>query len=170
MIEAIENFFLNTVGRELCVLFCSVIPIIELRGGIPLGWSLGLPWWQSYIFAVIGNMLPVPMILLGVNWFIGVLARSRVGFLSKLAKWLQKKAEKNRPKIEKYGFWGVCFFVALPLPITGAWTGALVCATMGQKFWKSLLSCFLGVCIAGFIMTLVSYLVSTGVSWLSFLV
>ncbi len=157
MVELIENFFLNTVGRELCVLFCSMIPIIELRGGIPLGASLGLPWWQSYLFAVIGNMIPVPMILLGVNWLIGLMARSKIGFFRKLAGFLLRKAEKNRAKIEKYVFWGVCLFVAVPLPITGAWTGSLVCATIREKFWKALLSCFLGVCIAGVIMTLASY-------------
>ena len=67
MKEAIANFFLETVGEELCVFFCSVLPIIELRGAIPMGAAFGLPWWQTYIIAVIGNMLPVPIILLFVK-------------------------------------------------------------------------------------------------------
>ena len=67
MVEAIENFFLETVGKELCVFFCSMIPIIELRGAIPLGAALGLPLWQSFILSVVGNMLPVPIILLFVK-------------------------------------------------------------------------------------------------------
>ena len=64
IVQAVQNFFLNTVGEELCVLFCSMIPIIELRGAIPMGFALGLPWWQSYLLSVVGNMLPVPFILL----------------------------------------------------------------------------------------------------------
>ncbi|MBQ9783090.1 MAG: small multi-drug export protein, partial [Clostridia bacterium] len=67
------------------------------------------------------------------------------------------KAEKNRGKIEKYSFWGVCLFVAVPLPVTGAWTGSLVSAVIGMKFWKAFLSCLFGVMIAGVIMTLASY-------------
>lgn len=157
MIQAIENFFLETVGRELCVLFCSMIPIIELRGGIPLGAALGLPWWQSMLLGIAGNMIPVPFILLLINWIIDLMAKSKVKFFNKFANWLNGKAEKNRPKIEKYGFWGVCLFVAIPLPITGAWTGSLVCATIREKFWRALLSCFIGVCIAAVIMTLASY-------------
>ena len=67
MIQAIEHFFLETVGRELCVFFCSMIPVIELRGGIPLGATLGLPWWQTFLLAIAGNMLPIPVILLFVT-------------------------------------------------------------------------------------------------------
>ena len=82
---------------------------------------------------------------------------SRVKFFNKFGNWLTKKAEKNRARIEKYSFLGVCLFVAIPLPITGAWTGSLVAAVIDMKFWKALLSCFLGVLIAGVIMTLASY-------------
>ena len=157
MTEIIQKFFLETVGREWCVFFCSMIPIIELRGGIPLGMALGLPWWQSFLFAVIGNMIPVPFILLFINKFIGWMSRSRVKFFNKIGNWLIRKAEKNRGKIEKYSFWGVCLFVAVPLPVTGAWTGSLVASTIGMKFWKALLSCFLGVLIAATIVTLIAY-------------
>lgn len=157
MVEAIKTFFLETVGKELCVLFCSVIPIIELRGAIPMGAAFDLPWWETYILAVIGNMLPVPMVLLGVNWLIDVMSRSKIKFLNKFANWLKNKAEKNKDKIQRFAFWGATLFVGIPLPMTGAWTGSLVCATIGQKFWKSLLSVFLGVLMAGVIMTVISY-------------
>ena len=73
---------------------------------------------------------------------------------------------ENREKIEKYSFWGVCFFVALPLPVTGAWTGTLVAATIGMKFWKAMLSCFIGVLIAGVIVTCISYGALAAFSWL----
>ena len=157
IVGAIENFFLNTVGEELCVLFCSMIPIIELRGAIPLGAGLGLPWWQSYALAILGHMLPVPFILLMIKAVIGWMSRSKVQFFNKIADFLLKRVEKRRDKIEKYSFWGVCLFVAVPLPVTGAWTGSLVAAMIDMKFWKALLSCLFGVMIAGVVMTLISY-------------
>ncbi len=157
MREIIQQFFLETVGKELCVLFCSMIPIIELRGAIPLGAALGLPWWQNYILAIIGNMLPVPFILLFIKKIITWMTTCRVKFLRNIGIWLIKKADKNRDKIEKYSFWGVCIFVGIPLPMTGAWTGSLVAATIDMKFWKALFSCLLGVIAAGVIMSLASY-------------
>ena len=157
MTEFIKNFFLNTVGEELCVLFCSMIPIIELRGAIPMGAVFGLPWWQAYMLSVIGNMLPVPIILLFVKAVITWMGKSKVKFFNKVADFLNKRVEKRRAQIEKYSFWGVCLFVAVPLPVTGAWTGTLVAAMIDMKFWKALLSCLLGVMIAGVIVTLISY-------------
>lgn len=157
MTEAIQNFFLETVGREWCVFFCSMIPIIELRGAIPLGAGLGLEWWQSYLISVAGNFLPVPFILLFINTILRWMANSKVKFLNRVANWLFAKAEKNREKIEKYAFWGVTIFVAIPLPATGAWTGSLVAAVFNMKFWRALFSALLGICIAGVIMTLISY-------------
>ncbi len=157
MVEAIQNFFLNTVGEELCVFFCSMIPIIELRGAIPLGAALGLPWWQSYMLSVLGNILPVPIILLFVKAVITWMGKSKVKFFNKVADFLNRRVEKRRAQIEKYSFWGVCLFVAVPLPVTGAWTGSLVAAMIDMKFWKALLSCLFGVMIAGVIMTIISY-------------
>ena len=157
MVDAIESFLINTLGAHFGVMICSMIPIIELRGGIPLGLMLGLPWWQSFLYAVIGNMLPVPFILLFINKFIAWMSRSKVKFFNKIGNWLLRKAEKNREKIEKYSFFGVCLFVAIPLPVTGAWTGSLVASTIGMKWWKALLSCFLGVLIAATIVTLIAY-------------
>ena len=157
IVGAIKTFLTNKLGAHFGVLICSMIPIIELRGAIPLGAWLGMPWWQSYLLAVLGNMIPVPFILLFITKIIGWMSRCRVKFFNKIGTWLTNKAEKNRGKIEKYSFWGVCLFVAVPLPITGAWTGSLVAATIGMKFWKALLSCLLGVMIAGVIMTLASY-------------
>ncbi len=157
MAEAIQQFFLEIVGREWCVFFCSMIPIIELRGAIPMGWAMGLEWWQSYLISVAGNMLPVPFILLFINKIIKWMAESKISLFNKVANWLLKKAEKNRAKIEKYAFWGVALFVAVPLPVTGAWTGSLVAAVIDMKFWKALLSALIGVMIAGVIMTVIFY-------------
>ena len=157
MVEAIKSFFTEILGEQLGVMLCSMIPIIELRGAIPLGAALGLPWWENYILSVIGNMIPVPFILLFIRKILKWMCGSNIKFFNKLGNWIANKAEKNREKIEKYSFWGVCLFVAIPLPVTGAWTGSLVAATIEMKFWKALLSALLGVMIAGIIMTLGSY-------------
>lgn len=157
MVEAIQKFFLEKLGKHLCVLICSMIPIIELRGAIPLGAGLGLPFWLNYLLSVAGNLLPVPIILLCIKAVLNWMAKCKVKFFNKVADWLFKKADKNRPKIEKYGFWGLCIFVAIPLPGTGAWTGALVAGLMDMKFGKAFLSVVLGVLTAGVLMTLISY-------------
>ena len=157
IVGAIRDFFLNTVGEELCVLFCSMIPIIELRGAIPMGAIFGMPWWQSYILAVIGNMLPVPFILLLIKAVIGWMAKSKVKFFNKIADFLLKRVEKRRDQIEKYSFWGVCLFVAIPLPVTGAWTGSLIAALLGIKFKKAFPAVIVGIIIATIIMSIVSY-------------
>lgn len=166
MVEAIENFFLQTVGKELCVFFCSMIPIIELRGGIPMGEALGLPLWKSFLISVAGNMVPVPFILLFIKKILQFMSHSKIKLFNKVANFLYSKAEKNRAKIEKYSFWGVALFVGIPLPVTGAWTGSLVAALIDMKFWKALLSAFLGVLMAAVI---VSLIVSGIFSFLGFL-
>lgn len=157
MTQAIIDFFKKTVGAHLCVLICSMIPIIELRGAIPLGAGLGLPFWLNYLLSVVGNMLPIPIILLFVKAVLGWMSRCKVKLFNRISNWLFKKADKNRPKIEKYGFWGLFLFVAIPLPGTGAWTGSLVAALIDMKFSKAILSVLLGVLSAGVIMTLISY-------------
>ena len=166
MIDALKEWLVHAVGARFGVFFCAMIPVLELRGAIPLGMFLKMPWWQSYLFAVLGNMLPVPFVLLFITKLIAWMQKSRVKFLNKFGNWLVKKAEKNRGKIEKYSFFGVCLFVAIPLPVTGAWTGSLVAATIGMKFWKALLSCFLGVLIAGVIVTLIAYGSVAALQWL----
>ena len=166
IVGAIENFFLETVGKELCVFFCSMIPIIELRGAIPLGAALGLPLWQSFLLSVAGNMLPVPIILLFVKKVLEFMSRCKIKLFNKIAGFIYSKAEKNRGKIEKYSFWGVAIFVGIPLPMTGAWTGTLVAAIIDMKFWKAVLSALIGVLMAAVIMSLISYGVVAIFAWL----
>ncbi len=155
--SAIQSFFLDIVGKELCVLFCSMIPIIELRGAIPMGAVLGMPWYLTFILSVIGNLLPVPFILLFIKKVIVWMTASKVRFFNKFAGFLNRKVEKNREKIARYSFWGVALFVAIPLPATGAWTGSLVAAMIDMKFPKAVLSALIGVLIAGVIVTVISY-------------
>lgn len=157
MVEAIEQFFLDTVGRELCVLFCSMLPIIECRGAVPLGCALGLPWWQNVLFSVAGNMLPVPFILLFMKAILKWMRNCRVKFLNKIAAWLDRKIEKHKGTIEKYSYWGVMIFVGLPIPGTGAWTGMLISSVLGLEPKKSFLAAFVGVLMATAIMAVASY-------------
>ena len=157
MIDGIKTFLTDILGRRLSVLLCSMVPIIELRGAIPMAYALGLPWWQAYIISVVGNMIPVPFILLFIKKFLVWMQNCKIKFLNKFANWLNRKVEKNRPKIEKYAFWGVTIFVSIPLPTTGAWTGSLVAAMIDMKFWKAMLSAFIGVLIAGAVVTAVVY-------------
>ena len=155
MIQAIKDFFVRVVGARGAVFFCSMIPIIELRGSIILGAALKLSWWENYLISVIGNLFPIVFILLLINWALEVM--KKIKGIRRIAFWLEKKAEKNRPKVEKYGFWGLTLFVMIPLPGTGAWTGALVAALMKMKFWKAFLAILIGVLSAGVIMTLAAY-------------
>ena len=90
MTEAIEQFFLETVGRELCVFFCAMLPIIELRGAVPLGAGLGLPWWQSFGLSLLGNTLPVPILLLLWQVILRVLRRFK--WTAGVADWLEARA------------------------------------------------------------------------------
>lgn len=164
MIEAIQDFFINTVGAELAVFFCSMIPVIELRGSIPLGWALGLNPFLNYFVSIVGNMIPVPFILIFIKAVLNWMKKYRR--LGKFARWLEVKAEKNKDKIMNKAFWGLCIFVAIPLPGTGAWTGALVASLFNMPFKRSIVSIFFGVIIAGLIMSIISYLASLGISQL----
>ena len=170
--NAISGFILDLFGgwflaEEFCVLICSMLPIIELRGGIPMAYAFGLEWWKAFLLCVVGNMLPVPIILLFIKQFLTWASASKIKFLNKLANWLNRKVEKKRGKIEKYAFWGLTVFIGIPLPVTGAWTGSLVAAMIDMKFWKSMLTAFVGVLIAATIVTVIVY---GGIEALAFLV
>ena len=164
MLKALEDFLVRTVGVRFGVFLCSMIPIIELRGSVILGAALSLPWWQTFLISIVGNMLPIPFILLLLRWVLEKMKKTKL--FGGMARWLERKAEKNRGKVDKYGFWGLCLLVAIPLPGTGAWTGALVASLMKMNFWRAMAAMFVGVLLAGTVMTLASYGV---VSFLSFL-
>lgn len=164
MIQAIENFFLETVGRELCVLICSMLPVIELRGAIPLGAALGMPLGQTFLLSIVGNLIPVPFILLLIRWVIGVM--KKVKGLCRVARFLEEKVEKKREKVEQYAFWGLLLFVAIPLPGTGAWTGSMIAGVTGMPFRRAMLSVLGGVLVAGIIMTAISYGVVAVFQWM----
>ena len=131
------------------------MPILELRGGLIAAALLGLKPVESYIISIIGNVIPVPFIL----WFINrILDWMRKGKrLSKVAKWLDKKVDKHKGQIEKYGFWGMVLFVGIPLPGTGAWTGCLIAAVLEMDRKKALLAALIGIFMASIIMMIISF-------------
>ena len=149
--------FLKNISNEVYVFIVSMFPIVELRGAIPLGAAMGMNIFETYFLSVIGNLLPIPFILVFIKKFIEWMSRSRFGLLRKIANKLIAKAEKRSDKVDKYSLWGLFIFVAIPLPGTGAWTGALIASLMNMRFKKSMPSIFLGVIVAGLIMTLASY-------------
>ena len=142
------------IKNYLWVFLISMVPIVELRGAIPVGASLGNEWLPNALLAIVGNMLPVPFILLFIRHIIEWMKKTR---LHKIAEWIEKKAAKNTDRMMKYATFGLLLFVAIPFPGTGAWTGALVAAMLDMRLKYALPSIFAGVIIASVIMTLASY-------------
>ncbi len=150
-----EGFTSIPFGKELVVFIISLMPILELRGGLIAAALLDLNPITSYIVSIIGNILPVPFILWFINSILEWMRKSKK--LSKIAKWLDSKVEKNKESIEKYGFWGLVLFVGIPLPGTGAWTGCLVAAVLEMDRKKSFLAAAIGIVIASIIMMVLSF-------------
>lgn len=155
LIQSMVEFFGDKIPAELTVFIISVLPILELRGGLIAATLLGMEPIKAFIICYLGNMLPIPFILLFLrkifNWM------RRMKHLGKLIEKLEKKAEKHRHTIEKYGSWGLLVLVAIPLPGTGGWTGALVADIMDIRMKKSLPMIALGVLIAGLIVGVLSF-------------
>ena len=150
--------------KYLIVFGVSMVPLIELRGAVPIGTGMGLPWLPTLIISIIGNCLPIPVILLFVKAVLKWMRGCNIKLFSKVSNWVYQKAEKNRPKIEKYAIFGLYVFVAIPLPGTGAWTGALVASLFDMPRKKTVISICAGVITAGIIMTVGSQLVLAVVS------
>lgn len=139
----------------LKVLIASILPYLELRGAIPLAWQLGFDPLEAYIWAVIGNMIPVIPILILIEPVIKWL--SKITLLKKLCEWVLVRSRRQAPQVRKYGFWGLAIFVAIPLPMTGAWSGAVIAFILGMRKRVAFLSIFLGVLTAGLIVTSLTY-------------
>jgi len=158
---------LSGLPKELITCFIAMLPISELRGAIP--WALasppvggGLTWERAYIFAVTGNFIPVIPILL----LLGPLSRglSRFKIFERFFNWLFSRTRKKSRIVEKYEALGLTAFVAIPLPVTGAWTGCVAAFIFGIRFRYAVLSIISGILIAGVIVTLVSLGVIGGIS------
>lgn len=131
----------------LLTFLVAMVPVVELRGAIPFGVVRGLNLWTAIIASVLGNLVPVPFIILFIRRIFAWM-RAHMPKLDGLVTRMEKKAEKNRAAVEKYAFWGLAILVAIPLPGTGAWTGALVAAMMEMRLKRAFPAIVIGVVIA----------------------
>ena len=173
---------MSPLKKAIIVFLISILPVVELRGAIPVAFAYGLPFYLSFLLSVFGNLLPIPFILLFIPKLLDFLGRFK--FFRPVVSWLRKKADKNRDKVIKDGtvseessgddadipvgtagtrkmtwatFLGLLLFVAIPLPMTGAWTGALVASLFNLPKLKSFLAVVLGVLVSGTVVTLICY-------------
>ncbi len=137
--------------------FMAMVPVIELRGAIPYGAGLaGLPIWQAALLAVLGNLLPVPFLIIFTRDIFAWL-RKKSPKLNSIVERMEQRADRKKDVVLKYEFWGLMILVAIPLPGTGAWTGALVAAMMDMQLKRAFPAIALGVVVAAFIVTWLTY-------------
>ena len=146
----LETYF----GELLATAAMSMLPVVELRGGIPYGTALGLDPWSAFWAAVVGNMLPVPFILLGIRRVFAWLHQGRLG--PTICR-LEQRAHLKGRVVQKYRLAGLVILVAIPLPGTGAWTGALVAALLDIRLRHAFPAILLGVLIAGLLILTLTY-------------
>ena len=159
MTENLVNWFTTNLSghlsKDAIVFIISMIPILELRGGMLAASLLKISMVKGIVLCVIGNIIPVPFILLFItpifNWMKGT------RFFKPMVEKMETKALKKRDQVEKYEFWGLVLFVGIPLPGTGAWTGSLLASLLGIKFKKAFPAVIVGICLATVIMTVISY-------------
>lgn len=144
--------------RWLMVLLMAMLPVVELRGAVPFGLGMGLPHLPVLLVSILGNMIPVPFIILGVRHVFRWLRR-HIPWLSRMVDRLEQRAEKKSDMIRKYRLFGLYVLVAIPLPGTGAWTGALVAALLDIRLKTAFPAILGGVATAGGVM----YALSLGV-------
>ena len=157
--ENLVVWFTGTLGpyisREMVIFIISMIPLLELRGGLIAASLLQVPITAAVPICIIGNVIPVPFILLFIRqifkWF------RNVPFIGGIIRRLEKRAMSKSDSIKQYEFWGLVFFVGVPLPGTGAWTGSLIAALLEVDFKKAILAVLLGIVIATVIMSIISY-------------
>ena len=143
--------------KSVYTFLLSMVPVVELRGAIPLGFGLGLPLWLNYTLCAVGNFIPVPFILLFIRRILDWMKTVHRFKFDKIALWVEAKAQKHSARVMKGVASGLFLFVAIPLPGTGAWTGALIAALFHMRMRYALPAIFLGILGAGVIMSLVSY-------------
>lgn len=133
----------------------SMVPVLELRGAIPLGVAGGLTPLAAMVIAIVGNLVPIPFLIVFTrrvfNWL------KTKGRIRILVEKLETRAAQKSQVVQKYAWWGLCILVAIPLPGTGAWTGALVAAVLDMRLKRAMPAIIVGVLIAGFIVTCLTY-------------
>lgn len=155
LIESMVELFATKIPNELTVFVISLFPVLELRGGLIAARLLEMDALKAFLYCFLGNMVPIPFILLFIRKIFDWMRKWK--HMGKIIAKMEKKAEKHRPTIEKYGIWGLFILVAIPLPGTGGWTGALVAAVMDLRMRRALPAIALGVFAAGLIVGGISF-------------
>lgn len=150
---------LEEIKRELVVIFFSMLPVIELRGAIPLGISLGLSPIHSAILSIIGNIIIIPFLLKLLQPIMAYLEKTY--FFSKTVGWVKKRSMKKAAIVKKYSLIGLFIFVAIPIPTTGVWTGSVIATLLKLNFKKAFFAMSLGIILAGIIVLSLSYGLTT---------
>ena len=154
--ELLEWLRETELGAMVSTILVSMVPVLELRGGIPWGVAHGLSHFAAFVCAVIGNMIPLPFIVVYIRRIFKWMRR-HLPQLDHMVDRLEAKAHLKGRKVTKYRYLGLMIFVAIPLPGTGGWTGALVAAFLDMRLQKAIPSIFAGVLIAGFLITGITY-------------
>ena len=155
IVAFIISIFGVNAGKIIGIFFISLLPVIELRGSIPIGYYQGLPWYTNMITSIIGNILPVPFILLFVVKVFEFMKKRNI--MVNIIEKIEKRAMSRSESIANKEFLGLMLFVAIPFPGTGAWTGALIAALLQFDRKKSFVYIFIGVLIAASLVTLGVY-------------
>lgn len=145
----------GSFGKLLMTFLISMVPVIELRGAIPVAAAHDVPIWLAVCISVLGNLLPVPFIIIFVRKVFAWI-RKRIPKLDGMVTSLENRAAKRMDKVQKFSFWGLFILVAIPLPGTGAWTGALVAAMLEMRLKRAFPAIALGVVAAGIVVGLAS--------------
>ncbi len=152
----LATFFQDKIPNELIIFLISLLPILELRGGMIAAKLLQVDFLRAFVICYIGNILPIPFILLFIRKIFQFL-RDKKGF-SKLIEKLEIRSMRKSEKVKRWRDWGLLLFVAIPLPGTGGWTGALIAALTDIRIKRSFPIIAVGILIAGIIMSVLTYL------------
>lgn len=156
--DFLVEFFVDIFGginKELAIFIISLMPILELRGGLLAASLLDVEFVRAAVICVVGNVLPIPIVLLFLKKVLELFEKWHI--TKKIVTWLEKKVDSKREQIDKYGYLGLTIFVGIPLPGTGAWTGSLLAVMLGMDRKKSFICILLGVAMAAVIMSILSY-------------
>ncbi len=155
MIELLETY-LSAINKDFAVFVVSMLPIVELRGAIPFGIEgLDMNWLRVFLISVFGNMIPVPFVIWIIRPLIEWLLKSKM--FSKVGKWIDERTKRKSESVTKYKKLGLFILVAIPLPGTGAWTGATVAGLLDMRLKDALPAIFAGVIAAGILVIGITY-------------
>ena len=159
MADALANFYTNSLGKfiskEVFVFLVSMIPLVELRGGVLVAKLHGIKLLKANLICIIGNIIPIPFILLFIEKIFAFMKKHHI--LTKFVEWCEKRAEKKSAGSEKGIFIFLLLFVGIPIPGTGAWMGSLIAALYDFDIKKASLAIFLGIIMAAILMSIISY-------------